>query len=169
MSRSPLRSRAAASFGLLGLLAVSGPATLLLTQPPAQAQNAPAAARAAQAITVRLEGATQGSGVLVKREGNRYTVLTAWHMVSGQRPGEELAIITPDGKQHQLEQGSIQRLGNVDLGMLTFSSTSNYMAANLGDSKSLGPVWMHPAHRPQLAGSFPKGNTCYTFCHICRT
>ena len=42
----------------------------------------------AKAITVRIEGATQGSGVLVKREGNRYTVLTAWHVVSGNRPGK---------------------------------------------------------------------------------
>jgi len=69
------------------------------TQQPAAAQSAEAVARIAQAITVRIEGATQGSGVLVKRDGNRYTVLTAWHVVSGQRPGEELDIYTSDGKR----------------------------------------------------------------------
>jgi len=137
MPRSPLRLRAAASFGLFGLLVLSAPAALLFSQPPAQAQSAPAAARAAQAITVRLEGATQGSGVLVKREGNRYTVLTAWHVVSSQRPGEELAIITPDGKQHQLEQGSLQRLGQVDLAVLSFSSVASYKVAQLGEARSV--------------------------------
>jgi hypothetical protein len=69
----------------------------------AQTLNTEAIARIAQAITVRIEGATQGSGVLVKREGNRYTVLTAWHVVSGQRPGEELSIYTPDGKEHHVK------------------------------------------------------------------
>ncbi len=147
-----LRSRAASAYALLGCLSANpafasltgftgataaAASTLLLTQAPAQAQSAPAAARAAQAITVRLEGATQGSGVLVKREGNRYTVLTAWHVVSGQRPGEELAIITPDGKQHRLEQGSIQRLGQVDLAVLSFLSSSSYAVARIGDPNRL--------------------------------
>jgi hypothetical protein len=60
-----------------------GTGALLVSQAPAQPQSAEDVAKAAQAITVRIEGATQGSGVLVKREGNRYTVLTAWHVVSG--------------------------------------------------------------------------------------
>jgi hypothetical protein len=70
---------------LLGTAVSAG--VLLASQSPAQAQSAEAVAKVAEAITVRIEGATQGSGVLVKREGNRYTVLTAWHVVSGQRPG----------------------------------------------------------------------------------
>ena len=94
---------------LLGTAAFTG--ALLVSQAPARAQSAEAVAKVAQAITVRIEGATQGSGVLVKRDGNRYTVLTAWHVVSGQRPGEELDIYTPDGQSHQLEKGSIKRLG----------------------------------------------------------
>jgi Flp pilus assembly protein TadD len=108
-----------------------------LYQDPAQAQSAEAVAKVAQAITVRIEGATQGSGVLVKREGNRYTVLTAWHVVSGQRPGEELDIYTPDGQRHQMEQGSIKRLGEVDMAVLTFNSTSSYGVAPIGDVKSV--------------------------------
>ena len=78
---------------LLGTLGITTATTaVLLQQDPAVAQDASAVARVAKAITVRIEGATQGSGVLVKREGNRYTVLTAWHVVSGNRPGEELEI-----------------------------------------------------------------------------
>jgi S1-C subfamily serine protease len=119
------------------LVSALSTATFLLYQDPAQAQNAEAVAKVAQAIIVRIEGATQGSGVLVKREGNRYTVLTAWHVVSGQRPGEELDVYTPDGQRHQMEQGSIKRLGEVDMAVLTFNSTSSYEVAPIGDVKSV--------------------------------
>jgi len=112
-------------------------ASLLVSEAPAQAQSAEAVGKVAQAITVRIEGATQGSGVLVKRDGNRYTVLTAWHVVSGQRPGEELEVVTPDGQRHQLEQGSIKRLGQVDMAVLTFSSSTAYEVARVGDVKSV--------------------------------
>ena len=110
---------------------------LLVSQAPSKAQSAEAVAKVGQAITVRIEGATQGSGVLVKRDGNRYTVLTAWHVVSGQRPGEELDIYTPDGHRHQMEQGSIKRLGEVDMAVLSFSITNSYEVAQVGDVKSV--------------------------------
>ena len=110
---------------------------ILLVQATAMAQSAEAVAKVAQAITVRIEGATQGSGVLVKRDGTRYTVLTAWHVVSGQRPGEELDIYTPDGQRHKLEQGSIKRPGDVDMAVLSFSSSTAYEVAQVGDVKSV--------------------------------
>ena len=78
---------------LLGAIGITKATTaVLLKQTPAVAQDASEVARFAMAITIRIEGATQGqgSGGLVKREGNRYTVLTAWHVVSGNRPGEDL-------------------------------------------------------------------------------
>ena len=111
--------------------------TLLFSQEPAHAEPAEAVAKIAQSITVRIEGATQGSGVLVKRDRNRYTVLTAWHVVEGQRPGEELDIYTPDGKRHKVEQGSIKHLGKVDMAVLSFSSSSTYDLAKVGDVKSV--------------------------------
>ena len=119
------------------LLAAAVPVLMDAPAAIAQAQSAKAVGKVAQAITVRIEGATQGSGVLVKRDGNRYTVLTAWHVVSGQRPGEELDIYTPDGQRHQLEQGSIKRLGEVDLAVLTFSSSYSYELVLTGDAKSV--------------------------------
>jgi tetratricopeptide (TPR) repeat protein len=110
---------------------------MLFSQAPARAQTTEAVAKVAEAITVRIEGATPGSGVLIKRDGNRYTVLTAWHVVSGQRPGEELDIYTLDGQKHSLQQGSIKRLGEVDLAVLTFTSLSSYELAQIGDVKSV--------------------------------
>jgi tetratricopeptide (TPR) repeat protein len=127
---------ASPSAALLGVAGVAAGA-VLLTPVAAQAQGSQAAARAAQAVTVRIEGATQGSGVLMERDGNRYTVLTSWHVVSAQRPGEELAIYTPDGRSHPLEAGSIRRLGTVDLAVLTFSSSTAYETARIGDRGSV--------------------------------
>jgi len=112
-------------------------ASLLVSEAPAQALSQEAVGKVAKAITVRIEGATQGSGVLVKRDGNRYTVLTAWHVVSGQRPGEELDIYTPDGHRHPVEQGSINRLGEVDMAVLMFSSSTTYEVARVGDEKNV--------------------------------
>jgi tetratricopeptide (TPR) repeat protein/V8-like Glu-specific endopeptidase len=123
---------------LLGTLGITTATTaVVLHQGVAVAQDSSAVARIAKAITVRIEGATQGSGVIVKKEGNSYTVLTAWHVVSGNRPGEGVGIYTPDRKQHQLEQGSIQRLGQVDMAVLTFSSPGAYEVASVGDVKKV--------------------------------
>jgi len=124
-------------------------ASLLVSEAPAHAQSQEAVGKVAQAITVRIEGATQGSGVLVKRDGNRYTVLTAWHVVSGQRAGEELDIYTADGQRHQLEQASIKRLGQVDMAVLTFSSSTAYEVARVGDVKSVS------MGSPILVAGFP--------------
>ncbi|WP_245407107.1 S1 family peptidase [Synechococcus sp. WH 8020] len=124
---------------LLGTLGITTATTAVLLQAPlAVAQDASAVARIAKAITVRIEGATQGSGVIVKREGNRYTVLTAWHVVSGNRPGEEVGIYTPDGKEHQLEQGGIQRLGQVDMALIVFNSSQKYSIACIRKVSRIG-------------------------------
>jgi tetratricopeptide (TPR) repeat protein len=139
---------------LLSSLGITTATTaVVLHQGAAIAQDAAAVARIAKAITVRIEGSTQGSGVIVKKEGNRYTVLTAWHVVSGNRPGEEVGIYTPDGKQNQLVQGSIQRLGQVDMAVLTFSSPGAYGVASIGDVKKVKHD--HPIY---VAG-FPLSNS----------
>ena len=132
---------------ILGTAVTTG--GLLAYPAPAQAQSAEAVAKVAEAITVRVEGATQGSGVLVKRDGIRYTVLTAWHVVSGQRPGEELDVYTPDGQKHKVEQSSIKRLGDVDMAVLSFSGSSSYEVAQVGDVKGVS------MGSPIFVGGFP--------------
>ena len=106
---------------------------ILLSASKAQAKDASEIANIAEAITVRIEGATQGSGVLVKKEGNRYTVLTSWHVVKDNRIGQEVGIITPDDKEHLWESESLQRLGEVDMALITFTSKRNYKLAKIGD------------------------------------
>ena len=95
-------------------------AAILLSTSKAQAKDASEIAGIAKGITVRIEGATQGSGVLVKKEGNIYTVLTSWHVIKDNRIGEEVGIITSDGKEHLWESESLQRLGKVDMAINRF-------------------------------------------------
>ena len=80
-------------------------------------------------------------------------MLTAWHVVSGNRPGEEVGIYTSDGNEHQLEQGSIQRLGEVDMAVLSFSSGSAYEVAEVGDVKKV------KHDQPIYVAGFPLNNS----------
>ena len=138
---------------LVGKLGIATATTAVVLQHGAAVAQDASVARIAAAITVRIEGSTQGSGVIIQREGNRYTVLTAWHVVSGNRPGEEVGIYTPDGKQHQLEQGSIQRLGEVDMAVLSFASGSSYQIAEVGDIKKV------KYGQPIYVAGFPLNNS----------
>jgi len=57
---------------LLGTLGITTATTAVLLQaPPALAQDSYAVARIAKAITVRIEGATQGEWVLLTSRGNQ--------------------------------------------------------------------------------------------------
>lgn len=101
------------------------------------ATNNSEVAEIANTISVRIEGATQGSGVLVKRKGNQYTILTSWHVISGTKKGEELDIYTSDGERHQYQQGSIKKIGNVDMATLTFKSKEDYKVATIGNADTI--------------------------------
>ena len=62
-------------------------------------------AKLAKAITVQIHNKNgSGTGVIIKKEGNTYTVLTAKHMVENQ---DKYQIITPDGQRYatQLQHG----------------------------------------------------------------
>jgi WD40 repeat protein len=85
----------------------------------------------AHKITVRLETAL-GSGVIINRRGDTYTVLTAHHLIA---PHQTVTITTPDGQQHQsVTRG---RLGNLDLGLLQFTSKNNYDTALVADASAV--------------------------------
>ena len=85
----------------------------------------------AHKITVRLETAL-GSGVIINRRGDTYTVLTSHHLIA---PHQTVTLTTPDGQQHQsVPRG---RLGNLDLGLLQFTSKNNYDTALVGDASAV--------------------------------
>ena len=94
-------------------------------------------ADAAKKVSVRIEGATQGSGVIVQRGGNKYTVLTAWHVLRSNKNGEEISIFTVDGKNHITGINAAKKLPNVDLAEITFESNSKYDIARQGDTSKV--------------------------------
>ncbi|HEY9769318.1 MAG TPA: serine protease [Coleofasciculaceae cyanobacterium] len=80
-----------------------------------------------QSATVRVVKAdSAGSGVIINRNGNIYSVLTNWHVVDSSNP----IILTVDNEQHQLVEAP-QQVANADLAVLQFYSEIEYFAAQL--------------------------------------
>ena len=67
----------------------------------------------AEKTTVKIDGINEGSGVIVKRNGNRYTVITAWHVIKDNLPSEELNITTFDGTINNWESMNLKRIQNL--------------------------------------------------------
>lgn len=85
----------------------------------------------AQKITVRIDGANTGSGVIVERQGDNYTVVTNWHVV--QLKGN-YTIQTSDGGKYTINHSQVKQLPGVDLAIFQFASKQNYRVAEKGDS-----------------------------------
>jgi tetratricopeptide (TPR) repeat protein len=106
--------------------------SIALVQPQvAFALSSGEVAKMAKQITVLIDSKSPGSGVIVKRSGNTYTVLTAAHVVTSKNKAE---IVTPDGKRYQLNYSTVKPLPGVDLATFQFTSSNNYPVAKIGDS-----------------------------------
>ena len=118
--------------GLMGAAA-----TIPLVQMVSTAATAPEIAQTAKAITVKIsEPDSQGSGVILKHQGDVYTVLTAAHVVKAKNA--TYTIATPDGKQYRVSNSSIRRAAvDIDLAIVEFRAAKNYPTAKLGNSNSL--------------------------------
>ncbi len=88
----------------------------------------------AKQITVRIDGANTGSGVIIESSGNNYTVLSNWHVMKNQG---EYVLQTIDGREHKVEPASINQLPGLDLAILKFTSNQNYQSAEIGDSGNI--------------------------------
>jgi tetratricopeptide (TPR) repeat protein/S1-C subfamily serine protease len=92
--------------------------------------------RIAEQITVRIKDKNpQGSGVIVAKQGNTYTVLTAKHVVKDSGP---YRVITADGKEYTINPTTIRYKKEdlaVDLAVLQFSSSNSYQVAKLGTAQ----------------------------------
>jgi S1-C subfamily serine protease len=110
-------------------------ATIALVQThPARAKSSTEVAQVAKAITgiITTQGSI-GSGVIIKREGDTYTILTAAHVVKSK--SETYTLTTPEGKQHQLNNATIKKLPkSIDLAIVKFTSTNTYPIAKIGSS-----------------------------------
>jgi tetratricopeptide (TPR) repeat protein len=107
-------------------------------QSVAVAKSVPEVNQIAQAITVKIAfNKSNGSGIILQKDGDIYTVLTAAHVVKeGVESG--YSITTSDNKRHQFLAGSRRVYqGDVDLAVVKFRSSSKYKLAELGNSNSL--------------------------------
>jgi S1-C subfamily serine protease len=88
----------------------------------------------ARSIGVRIDGANTGSGTIVGHQGDRYFVLTNWHVVDSR----QTAIVqTHDGNRYVVKPNFIRRIPKLDLAVLEFISRSRYRVADIGRSDRL--------------------------------
>ena len=98
--------------------------------------NLSVAARA-RLVTVRIIGEqSTGSGVIIERIGQTYTVLTNAH-VALEAGGEVYTILTADGRTHSGYWLRKVEFGNYDLALVQFTSASQYQVAQMGNSDAL--------------------------------
>ncbi|MCF2146300.1 serine protease [Desmonostoc muscorum LEGE 12446] len=85
-----------------------------------------------RAITVKvLAGQGWGSGILIKKQGQVYTVITNAHVL---RIGKSYQIQTADGKIYTAQAIKSAQFPDDDLGLLSFKSANNYAIAAIATS-----------------------------------
>jgi Tfp pilus assembly protein PilF/S1-C subfamily serine protease len=89
----------------------------------------------AKSMTVLISGSEgQGSGVIIHKQGNIYTAITAAHVFKSNN----YQIITADDRQHSLVASSIRKAsGDIDLAVFKFQATASYPVAKIGNSSGL--------------------------------
>jgi serine protease Do len=120
-----------------GLGVILGTTTLALLQyQSVSALTAVEVNDIAKPITVMIGGLDgKGSGVIIAKNGNTYTVLTANHVV--KKAGYGLyEIITYDGQKYEMENKA-QTLGKLDLALVKFTSSKNYPIAKIAGSQTV--------------------------------
>jgi hypothetical protein len=119
-----------------GLGVILGTTTLALVQyQPVSALTSVQVNDIAKEITVMIGGLDgKGSGVIIAKDGNTYTVLTANHVVKKAGYGI-YELITHDGQKYPME--SAQTLGKLDLALVRFTSSKNYPLAKIADSRTV--------------------------------
>ncbi|MGK7942372.1 MAG: tetratricopeptide repeat protein [Crocosphaera sp.] len=123
---------ASVAYGSLPISLKQNPSRLFISQ----TLNRETIQQKAQAISVKVEtDNSAGSGVMIGKEGNTYTVLTNAHVINSKASN---IIITNDGQSHTAK---VIREGNSlegnDLAVLTFNSVNNYQVATLAINPNL--------------------------------
>ncbi|BAY86557.1 TPR domain protein [Calothrix parasitica NIES-267] len=116
-------------------------ASIVVSQPlSARALSSQEIGKIAEDITVLIDykdNSGNGSGVIIKKDGNTYTVLTAAHVVANANRKYE--IVGNDNQRYPLNYTTVKKLPNqLDLAVVTFSSNNNYQVAKIGNSDTSG-------------------------------
>jgi serine protease Do len=90
----------------------------------------------AEQITVRvLTNPGIGSGVIVAHQGKKYTVLTNEHVVS-RTWDNRYTVLTADGLIHKAKRLNFKKFANLDLAIVQFTSSQNYLVAKTNKSNT---------------------------------
>ena len=140
---------------LSSLLAGTATVAVLISSQAAVAKTGKEIARIARPVTVQINDSalSGGSGVIIAKEGNTYTVLTANHVV--KTPDLTYTIRTDTGKNYPVSR--VQRLQQSenapDLAVVTFDSPEKYPIATLGNSEQAAiGVDVYVSGYPALGG-----------------
>jgi tetratricopeptide (TPR) repeat protein/S1-C subfamily serine protease len=148
--------------------------TIALVQPVASAKSASEVQSIARAVTVeinfKLKAADgriediKGSGVIVHRKGDLYTLVTNRHVVCGRGqcsqlpPVENYNLSLADSQRYQVKKSSVKFLGNdLDLAIIQFRSNRNYSVAKVSTPDSL------KAKNNVYTAGFPTKQPLFTF------
>jgi tetratricopeptide (TPR) repeat protein len=116
-------------------LATCGIIAPLIIVLPAVAISPPEVSKIAKSVTVAIRTPDdRGSGAIIDRNGNTYTVLTAAHVV--KKTGSQYTIELSDGQQYPVSARQISTTGNIDLAIVKFQSDRTYPVVKIGDSNS---------------------------------
>jgi hypothetical protein len=128
---------------ILGLtVAIVCIADVAVAKTPAEIQSI------AKAVTVQItlqKDRSIGSGILIERKGDIYTLITNRHVVCGQirkctaaPEGETYTVKLGDGQEYKVSAKSIELWGSdLDLAMIQFRSNRGYPVAIVAESGSL--------------------------------
>lgn len=84
-----------------------------------------AARKTIRSVVKVLGAGAPGSGVIVRKIGTDYVVLTAAHVIRGLMPNDITGVVTSDGIQHTAKRIEISPW--LDLAIIWFSSNVNYL------------------------------------------
>jgi hypothetical protein len=90
--------------------------------------------RIANKTTVRIKGCDRGSGVIIQKSGDSYTVLTAAHAI--QTSGCQ--VVTADDREYGVTQVKAL-INDVDLAVIKFKSSQPYQVLCFGISGDRNP------------------------------
>jgi tetratricopeptide (TPR) repeat protein len=123
--------------------------TVALVQPAASAKSAAEIEAIAKAVTVEIKFPKKdgnGSGIIIQKQGNLYTLVTNRHVICGTGscniiPSDEVFTLDlPDGQKYKVSKDAIKLLGSsnnvVDLAIIQFRSNRNYAVAKMSTSGS---------------------------------
>jgi tetratricopeptide (TPR) repeat protein len=108
---------------------------VLAATAPAWGLSASQVAQVSKAVTIEIKTENSiGSGVLVAKQPQGYTVLTAAHVV---RDEQTYQLIAPDGRSYAIDRSKIKILAGADLALVSFVSNQSYRTVKVRQANAI--------------------------------